>query len=684
VGAFAQPVNDKFTKPDRLTGLTGSTTGTTVGATKQPGEPAHAKVDGLGSSIWFRWKAPYSAWITFTTAGSSFDTVLAAYTGTALTSLTPIASNDDSAVGVMTSLIHFKAVQGTDYAVVVDGALGEQGDVALGWFSQPLNDDFEDYQRVEGYSGVVNGTSVGATLENGETPPGDPDVGGTVWFGWPSTISAPVTFSTAGSDFDTVLEVYTGNSIDGLTLVASNDNMGEDPTSEVSWNAEVGGRYRIVIGGRSAATGDYTLSWSQLVPPPPNDDFANAQPLSGFTGQTLGTTDGATRQAGEPAHAEGETGHTVWFSWTGSREGRVRFSTSRSLFPTVLVAYSGTALNALTPLARGDEGAVAAEVSFLVKEGQTYWLALDGQAGAGGAYVLQWTYDDLKTDNNMFSSASTITGFSGHILGENYYADTEPGEPYHADDPGGRSVWYEWVAPLDFRVEFNTLGSNFDTLLAVYTGVDPITGLTTVAANDDDDPVLTSRVGFDAVAGTTYHIAVDASTDLGQKNPEIGMVVLSWRPSDTDFLGLFPSTGMAGSRIRICGRDLESTASVSFNGTELPFFLQNGSLVVTITPTTPDGPVTVTDTSGAIRVSQNSFTLLPGTPPSLRITRVTPTTVRIAWPSEFATLRLESTADLDDRSWVPWPGAKEANGEFFLLDEIHPTLPARYYRLQEP
>ena len=56
----------------------------------------------------------------------------------------------------------------------------------------------------------------------------------------------------------------------------------------------------------------------------------------------------------------------------------------------------------------------------------------------------------------------------------------------------------------------NTSGSNFDTLLAVYTG-NSVSVLTAVASNDDANyPFnLTSSVTFHVVAGQTYHIAVD-------------------------------------------------------------------------------------------------------------------------------------------------------------------------------
>jgi hypothetical protein len=66
---------------------------------------------------WFAWQAPGSGIVTFSTAGSTFDTVLAAYTGTA-PNLTQIAQDDDRG-GFLASEIQFNAVQGTSYLINV-------------------------------------------------------------------------------------------------------------------------------------------------------------------------------------------------------------------------------------------------------------------------------------------------------------------------------------------------------------------------------------------------------------------------------------------------------------------------------------------------------------------------------------------------------------------------------------
>ena len=77
------------------------------------------------------WTAPASGNVIIKTAGSNFDTTLAAYTGSSVSALTAIASNDDSG-GTLQSLINFNAVAGTTYQIAVDGYLSYVGNINLG------------------------------------------------------------------------------------------------------------------------------------------------------------------------------------------------------------------------------------------------------------------------------------------------------------------------------------------------------------------------------------------------------------------------------------------------------------------------------------------------------------------------------------------------------------------------
>jgi hypothetical protein len=105
--------------------------GNNFGATRETGETNHAGKVG-GTSVWFVWRATANGVATFRTRGSSFDTLLAVYTGTNVTNLTAVASDEDRA-GFLTSEVSFTASNGVDYAIAIDGYSGAQGNIVIGW-----------------------------------------------------------------------------------------------------------------------------------------------------------------------------------------------------------------------------------------------------------------------------------------------------------------------------------------------------------------------------------------------------------------------------------------------------------------------------------------------------------------------------------------------------------------------
>ena len=103
--------------------------GSNVGASEEVNEPEHWPGTG-GASVWWTWQAPLSGTVTFSTAGSGLDTLLAAYVGNSVSGLSLIANNDDYGSGT-TSQISFFATAGAVYQVAVDGYGAASGAVRL-------------------------------------------------------------------------------------------------------------------------------------------------------------------------------------------------------------------------------------------------------------------------------------------------------------------------------------------------------------------------------------------------------------------------------------------------------------------------------------------------------------------------------------------------------------------------
>jgi hypothetical protein len=90
-----------------------------------------------------------------------------------------------------------------------------------------------------------------------------------------------------------------------------------------------------------------------------------------------------------------------------------------------------------------------------------------------------------------------------------------------ADPPVGcgngsraKSVWYRFTSPSDGTLTANTFGSNYDTILAAYTGSCGAFTAVPAACNDDSSGVQ-SRVSFTTTAGTTYYFLVSAYSANG-------------------------------------------------------------------------------------------------------------------------------------------------------------------------
>jgi len=108
--------------------------------------------------------------------------------------------------------------------------------------------------------------------------------------------------------------------------------------------------------------------------------------------------------------------------------------------------------------------------------------------------------------NDNFVDSIELSGASVSTTGTNVGATGEINEPSQSGNTD--SVWWSWTAPSSGLFAIDTNGSNYDTYLSVFTG-NAVNSLTTIAQNDDGGIGLQSEVLLNAIAGETYHIAVD-------------------------------------------------------------------------------------------------------------------------------------------------------------------------------
>jgi hypothetical protein len=120
-------------------GYNGSQVFNTTLATTDPTEPPHCGVTG-GASYWLMYQPPTNGTITLDTIGSTYDTVMEAYTfnGTlaSYADLISLACDNDGVAPQGASRVTFPVVKTRQYIVVVDGVGAARG---IAWLNYVLN-----------------------------------------------------------------------------------------------------------------------------------------------------------------------------------------------------------------------------------------------------------------------------------------------------------------------------------------------------------------------------------------------------------------------------------------------------------------------------------------------------------------------------------------------------------------
>ena len=279
--------------------------------------------------------------------------------------------------------------------------------------SRPFNDDFANRARLTGNVITARGSSAYATTQSGE-PAHVGRLSRSLWYEWTAPASGLVTVDTRDSTVDTQVSVYTGISLNGLSLVADNDNGGDGfLTSRVTFLAQTGVTYPIAVDSTSAG-----LVMLNLAAASANDAFGSAQPLEGDAPIVTTTNANATRQTGEPLIASSADGRTLWYRWEAPYSGTFQASVYAAAMDAALGVYTGTSVNALTRIAGTDDSGpdginINPTVNFTATGGTTYHLAVDSIQNTAGEFTLTltdavWQYV-TGSDEDDASRRPTVT-----------------------------------------------------------------------------------------------------------------------------------------------------------------------------------------------------------------------------------------------------------------------------------
>ncbi len=113
--------------------------------------------------------------------------------------------------------------------------------------------------------------------------------------------------------------------------------------------------------------------------------------------------------------------------------------------------------------------------------------------------------------NDAFGARTTVPAIPYQDAQSTLEATAEPSEPVSPCGPAGKSVWYGFTPASDLVLRADTLGSDFDTILAVWKGGD-LASLSPVACSDDVINAQSIAV-FAAEAGVPYAFQVGGYED---------------------------------------------------------------------------------------------------------------------------------------------------------------------------
>jgi hypothetical protein len=398
----------------------------------------------------------------------------------------------------------------------------------------PFNDMFAGDLRLPNRPVDVTetypGTNVGATLQPGEPAAG---FGRSVWYSYVPNVNGRVDLRVVPSgatnefpEYTPNVYAYTGGAVNALTQVSA-QNFGGGPGKAASFNGVAGTVYRIAVvseavsGLNAIPWGDFRLDVTQreariAVSPEGPYTFVRRVGEASFTPQFI------------EIDAASPTGNLAFQAFTG-------ISNLVTISPTSgVIDYGVPTKVRLTPTA----------AALNLEVGQTGGSFTIGPTGNG---VYQYS-TDIVFDTRPSSGApgndnrANAVAFSDPyntaltLTGSNTNASREADEPRNPGAQGDKSVWWTFDpsnvtnAP---QVTVDTLGSDFDTTLAVYR----LNGsaLELMASNDDHTPgQRQSRVTFNLATGIfRYYIAVDGYKGVGGLSTASGNITLTVRQPRT-------------------------------------------------------------------------------------------------------------------------------------------------------
>jgi hypothetical protein len=460
--------------------------------------------------------------------------------------------------------------------------------------AQPTNDDFDAATVISGLPFIDSISTVDAT-----TAGDDPFCNGfehTVWYSFTPTQDVTIHADTVGSDYSTTLSAYTG-SRGALSQLAC-----ASFPAQLTFTASANTTYFFMVASVCCGTPGGNLVF-RLNPPPANDDIDNAAVIGGLPFTDSITTADATTASDDPS-CNGNA-HSVWYSFTPTRDLPVKSDTSGSDYATSLSVYTGSR-GALSQVACAS---APAQVSFNASANTTYFFMVASAAGGPGGNLV-FNVTEGPPANDEITGAIPLA-LNTTITENTALATRAPTDPTTCSRLNfiDNTVWFSFTATQSQPLNVDKRGTNYTGSVTVMTDLG--SGLVVIAcATDHDFSGQSAGVRFNATAGHTYFLMAGRVPSM----EPAGVVQLTIRPASVATVGINPagmvdgqgvatvtgalgcSQGVAGASLHVDLRQRISKKLVITGSRDLPNLL---------CPTTPNAwSATIIGTNGSFTKGQ--------------------------------------------------------------------------------
>jgi subtilisin family serine protease len=254
--------------------------------------------------------------------------------------------------------------------------------------NNPGNDAFSTAEVLREGTGEITASLIFATVEENEPKPVGGFDGKSLWYRWTSSGEETATLEMSPFNFRGVVAVYTGPSLNQLSLLGQSSATSSGENAVVNFATEVGITYFIQVGRKSGLGSFFDI---EIAVAPPNDLIAKARLLTGAQFEITGSVSLATSEANEPQIHPSGAGNTVWYRWEAPTDGNF-FLTAESprkqIFARVFLSDPSEESALIATLDRGRPN----RFLITVTQGNTYIIGVDSQSVAGGDFLLTGEY----------------------------------------------------------------------------------------------------------------------------------------------------------------------------------------------------------------------------------------------------------------------------------------------------